>query len=154
MKKIWILETCKSDAKRYKSRSEWQKFSVSAYQAARRNGWLDECCEHMEKRSRWVYYYQKQIRDSCGGSFEKWKKVYWPQFRHAEEIGILAWLEDGFEMCIKYPGSRKPTGFWTKERCFEDAKRFKNRTQWRDNSQFAYRKSIELGWIDEFFPKN
>ena len=35
------------DAKKYTSKSEWQKNSNGALKAARRNGWLEECCQHM-----------------------------------------------------------------------------------------------------------
>jgi len=44
----WSYERCKVDAKKYKSRSEWQENSGSAYIKAHLKGWLDECCSHME----------------------------------------------------------------------------------------------------------
>jgi hypothetical protein len=46
-KGFWTLEECKKDALKYKTRTEWQE-SHSAYLAAYRNEWLDECCAHMK----------------------------------------------------------------------------------------------------------
>ena len=45
----WTLENCKKDAAKYKSRSEWENRSGSAYNKARSMGWLDQCCDHMER---------------------------------------------------------------------------------------------------------
>ena len=44
----WTKERCDEDALKYNSRSEWNKNNSSAYSAAHKNGWLDECCKHME----------------------------------------------------------------------------------------------------------
>ncbi len=46
-KQRWNKQRCMADAKKYKTRGEWAKSNGSAYQAARRDGLLDECCEHM-----------------------------------------------------------------------------------------------------------
>lgn len=44
----WILEKCKEDALKYRTRNEWQQAKKSGYWSAKRNGWLDVCCEHMK----------------------------------------------------------------------------------------------------------
>jgi hypothetical protein len=44
----WTLEKCKEEALKYKSKFEFQKNSISAYDAARNNGWLNDICSHME----------------------------------------------------------------------------------------------------------
>lgn len=48
----WTLERCKLESIKYNTRSEWQKKSNNSYNAARRNGWLDECCVHMIKNNK------------------------------------------------------------------------------------------------------
>lgn len=40
--KKWSRETCYEEAKKYKSRGEFQNGNVSAYGVARKNGWLDD----------------------------------------------------------------------------------------------------------------
>ena len=46
----WSLELCEAEALKYNSRSEWSIKSKGSYQAAARNGWLDECSNHMKKK--------------------------------------------------------------------------------------------------------
>lgn len=48
-KGTWTLQTCKIDAKIYKTISAWQEGSPSGYQTAFKRGWLAECSEHMTK---------------------------------------------------------------------------------------------------------
>jgi predicted GIY-YIG superfamily endonuclease len=43
----WTKENCKEESLKYKTRLEFKKGSVSAYNSSRRNGWLDEVCSHI-----------------------------------------------------------------------------------------------------------
>ena len=48
----WTKERCKEETLKYNTRSEFQKGSESAYQAARKNGWLDDICKHMPRKTK------------------------------------------------------------------------------------------------------
>lgn len=50
----WTKERCQEEALKYRSRSEFTKSNKGAYNAARRNGWLDEICSHM------IFRYKKE----------------------------------------------------------------------------------------------
>jgi hypothetical protein len=41
-------DNCKEEALKYSSRTAFDKANTSAFQGARRNGWLDEVCAHMK----------------------------------------------------------------------------------------------------------
>lgn len=41
------MESCVAAAQKFKSRGEWQNNDRNSYAAARRNKWLDICCQHM-----------------------------------------------------------------------------------------------------------
>jgi hypothetical protein len=45
----WNLDKCKESALKFTTRTEWMKGEGSAYNVARKNKWLDECCGHMEE---------------------------------------------------------------------------------------------------------
>ena len=47
--KIWNKENCHIEALKYSSRKQFILHNQSAYQAARKNKWLDEICSHMVK---------------------------------------------------------------------------------------------------------
>lgn len=48
-KVFWTKERVQSEANKYKKRFDFQKKSPKAYNAAYRNGWLNQVCDHMEK---------------------------------------------------------------------------------------------------------
>jgi hypothetical protein len=91
----WTKERCIEDAKRYSTKSAWSKANASACGIARNNGWLDECCAHMEQK----YH---------------------------------------------------PAGYWTKERCIEDAKQFNTTYDWRHQGVgHGYHIACKNGWLEE-----
>lgn len=46
-KGYWTLARCRADARRFKTRKEWERGNKGAYAAALAGGWLDACCAHM-----------------------------------------------------------------------------------------------------------
>ena len=48
----WTKELVQDEAIKYNTRVEFQKKSANAYEAARRNGWLDDVTGHMIKLKR------------------------------------------------------------------------------------------------------
>ena len=68
----WTLERCKIDAARFSSRGEWSKNSPSAYMAAYRNKWLNECCPSKERRY-WTFERCKADAARFSSRVEWWK---------------------------------------------------------------------------------
>jgi hypothetical protein len=61
--KHWhLLENCKNEALKYKTKTDFIKKSQHVYNISRKNGWLDEICEHMiprgDKYHRCIYVYE------------------------------------------------------------------------------------------------
>ncbi|WP_045213200.1 GIY-YIG nuclease family protein [Desulfonatronovibrio magnus] len=59
---FWTKEKCLEEAKKYQTRTEFSDNSPSGYSIAKRNGWLEECCEHMivvgSKVKRAIYVFE------------------------------------------------------------------------------------------------
>ena len=53
LKSTWSKENCAREAKKHKNRNSFRKESGGAYNAARKNKWLDEICAHMEPPKTW-----------------------------------------------------------------------------------------------------
>ena len=45
--------------------------------------------------------------------------------------------------------TRKPNGYWTKERCMEEAKKYKTRSEWSEKSSTSYASARRNGWLKE-----
>ena len=43
----WTFDICVASALKYKTKKDWSEGENGACRAARRNKWVDECCEHM-----------------------------------------------------------------------------------------------------------
>lgn len=79
---FWTKEKCVNNAKLYKTRTEWSNKSNGAYESARNNKWLDECCKHMtgiKPKGFWTidrciniarsYKTKKEFRDNESGGY-------------------------------------------------------------------------------------
>lgn len=76
----WTLDRCREIAKNYKSRKEWahskEKGAGSSYVAARKNGWLDECCKHMIPTRKPMGFWK--IKENCRVESLKYgSKIEW-----------------------------------------------------------------------------
>lgn len=87
--------------------------------------------------------------DNCYNEAKKCKtkgefKTKYPcAYRNSRQNG---WLDkfDWFEEV------RKPRGYWTKEHCFEEAKKYKTSGEFQKNNPVAYTTSIRNGWFSEY----
>jgi hypothetical protein len=42
-----------------------------------------------------------------------------------------------------------PNGYWTKEKCIEEAKKYNTIKEWKTNNQTSYNKAIKNNWLEE-----
>ncbi len=149
----WTYETCFEEAKKYSSRKEFQKGNVSAYTRALQYKWLDDYFWFEKAKTgkiRWTqircyeearkYLFREDFRKSSAVAYNKSVKRGW--------INDYTWL-------TKRPKKIRPTQselYWTKERCYEEAKKYKSRTefQYAKGANSAYKISVKNGWIDDY----
>ena len=65
---VWTKDKCEEEALKYKYRCDFDKNSP-AYQAAKRNGWLDDVCKHMTPKIKNNYW----TKDKCAEEALKYK---------------------------------------------------------------------------------
>lgn len=100
-------ERCRSEALKYKTRSDFNIYSKSAYLACYMNGWLDEVCSHMVVREQVPQgYYTKEILAGIASRYEtRW------EFQQRDRGAYLAAYSRGIldEICqhMRVDGSRK-----------------------------------------------
>lgn len=141
----WSKKTCYEEAKKYSSRKEFQIGNVSAYTRALQRGWLKEYTWFKRPRT-WNKVWDKE---SCYQEALKYKTI--SSFRK-NNLGAYnaalknKWTKDYFWFKI----TSKPAGYWTYERCYEEAKKYHSRSEFKKNSVSAYKTALAKGWLDDY----
>jgi predicted GIY-YIG superfamily endonuclease len=147
---IYSKEMCQEDALKYNSRSEFKKESSIIYRISVKYGWLEDICSHMISKQKpsgyWTkekcqkealkYNSKKEFKEKSNGAFYSSKRNNW--------------LDD---ICSHMIIKQKPMGYWTYENCFDEAQKYKNRSEFKKLSNGAFDSSKRNNWLDEFFPK-
>ncbi len=118
----WTKEKCIESARRFNTRSGWYDGCPSSATAASRNGWVEECCAHMEIKIRpsgyWTIERCKAEALKYSGRWD-WQKGHASSYSQAKNKD---WLE---ECCAHMIRKNKPNGYWTFELCKTEAKKHK-----------------------------
>lgn len=145
----WNHETCYDAAKKCCSRSEFALKYDGASRLARRMGWFDEYTwfkELKKPNNYWTY-------DACYEEAKKYKSRKELEDNNGavyKKVTENGWIED--YIWFK-PITQKPHGYWTYERCKDEASKYNRRLEFRKGNSGAYMRSYLNGWLDEFFPK-
>ena len=147
--KKWNRETCYEEAIKYKSKVEFQKKNGSAYTTANKNRWLDDytwferpiihnkkwnyetCFEEAKK-----YYSKAEFRKSNSSAYNVAYKNGW--------FDDYSWFKDGNKTAVEK--SRK----WNRETCYEEAKKYNSKAEFRKNRNWAYSVAYKNGWMDDY----
>ena len=145
----WNRETCLEEAKKYKSKAEFQQKCGSAYVTATKNGWINDYTwfeRPVVHNKKWTYetcleeakrYKTKtEFRNLCSGAYNVAYKNGW--------LNDYTWLEDGNKIAVE--NRRK----WNKETCYEEAKKYKSKVEFRKLSSGAYDAAYKNGWLVEY----
>ena len=140
----WNRKTCREEALKYKSSSEFEINSSGAYAAALRNGWLKDFSWFVVLKREWdketclkeakSYKTRSAFSKGCRGAYIKSLREGW--------IDEFTWLRTR---------QSKTAGYWDNyEHCFEEAKNFKNRRAFLKGCSGAYLKALKNGWLDDY----
>ena len=139
----WTKELCLEEAKKYKSRSEWAKNQSTSSVIAKKNGWFDECTKHMGVLQRlWD-------KESIFSEAKKHKtKHEWALA--SSRSSTLARKNGWYEECTAHMDIvQKPIGYWTKERCIEEARKYKSQVDFRRGNASSYQAAYNGNWMEE-----
>lgn len=142
----WTKENCRIEAAKYTSKKEFKSKSSGAYQAASKHGWLDEICHYPNAKRKPNGYWTK---DRCELEAKNHKTR--GEFQNASPQAYMAaqrakWLD---LICSHMVSPQKPNGYWTKDRCQEEALRYTTRSKFAKCSSSAYSKAKKEKWLDD-----
>lgn len=144
----WTLERCKEEALRFKTRQDFKKKSHVAYVTTCENGWTLEVCKHFIILDKPDGYWRNNkencrkeaLKYTSRGDFALYSESAYKESR------INGWLD---EICSHMISKHYPAGYWTKEKCFEEAKKHNNITEFARNFSFGYEIVRQNGWNKE-----
>ena len=139
----WPLETCKAQALKYNIRNDWIEAPNSGYDAARKKGWLEECCAHMIDgnlaKIKWTL-------ETCKAQALKYETRN--DWFKAPNSGYFAALKnDWIEECCAHMLHGKIK--WPLETCKADALKYETRHDWKNTPKSGYQPAQKNGWLEE-----
>ncbi|MDE3241704.1 MAG: GIY-YIG nuclease family protein [Nitrospirota bacterium] len=142
----WNLTAIAKEAKKYTSRSSFQKESPSAHQAAKRLGIFEQVCKHMIRKSVPVGYWTKERILSISRKYPTLSDFLKNEDRAAKAARRLGVYQEALSHLQR---TRTPPGFWTPEKIRVEASNFKHRADFWKNSPGAYKAAGDFGIRDE-----
>lgn len=147
---FWTYEACLEESKKYKTQREFRSGSNVAYIKSYKNGWLADYTwlandiQHHKPR-RYFYNYEncKAMAEDCNNPTELQKKCG-SAYNVAYKNG---WLAKIFEGKGYKPMTHQPYKF---EECLVEAKKYKTKGEFANNSPLLYRASYYHGWLKKF----
>lgn len=142
---FWTYKRCLAEAQKYKYKMDFRKGAVSAYSAAKDHGWLADYT-WLKSRSlvKWTYKtcYEEAKKYKTRSAFGKMAGAAYQVALHNN------WLDD----YIWFVSNKKPAGYWTYERCYEEALKFKKKTDFLNAKGLsrAYKVARANGWLKDY----
>ena len=141
----WTKPQCIKEAKKYRLRSEFHKGSCGAYGSARKNGWLEEVCKHMDQVKKPNDYWTKKRCAEEASKYETRREFNRGNPAAYSKAKKKRWVNS---ICKHMDYITKPPNYWTKKRCAEEAKKFNRRGDFWKESNSAYNSARRNGWLD------
>ena len=142
----WTYENCYEEAKKYKSKISFKKGCPGAYNVSYKNKWIDDYTWF----ERPVSCRKKWYRENCYEEAKRYKTRTDFQYGSCGAYKVAknnGWLDDYTWFIEKY----KPNGYWDNyEKCYEEAKRYKTRTDFEYGSHSAYKVANKNGWLKDY----
>lgn len=145
-KGYWTKERCAEEALKYDTRTAFAKGSGSAYNAAKREGWLDDVCGHMTSTKKPKGYWTKERCAEAALKYETrnaFAKESISAYCTAHQEG---WLDD---ICGHMDWGRKPDRYWDFKNCLKEAQKYPTRGRFCKSSGAAYNVALRNNWLDD-----
>lgn len=142
----WTKELCHKEALKHNRRFLFQKAYPDAYYICIKNNWLDEICSHMKLRYPWV------SKERCHQESLKFKTK--SEFKNGSPGAFGSafknkWLNEICSHMINPQKDYKEKGYWTKERCHQEALKYDYINLFKKECITVFNKAIKKGWIED-----
>jgi predicted GIY-YIG superfamily endonuclease len=144
MRPDYTDEELRTIASGYNDLTQFKKEQRYAYFAIHRHGKFDELCSHMKRNMRKAYT-EEDIRTVAlkYNTRDEFRKNSGGAYLAAHRRGILD------DVCSHMEEMRRPKEFYSKGYCHVIALGYKTRGEFRKNSEYAYSRAWNEGWLDD-----
>jgi hypothetical protein len=142
----WVLETLQAEAIKYRTRSEFQKKSGSAYNAAGRLKVRDAICKHMFSIKKPDGFWTIERLQAEAVKYTSRQEF---QQRSGAAYKAAGLLKARDAICSHMTEIKKPKGFWTLENLHAEALKYDNKVDFNKNSGPAYLTALRKNLLDE-----
>lgn len=139
--KKWNRETVALEAQKYSSRRQFKLGSAGAYKVALKLGIVDNICAHMTTRN-----WSETEVVALASRYRTLK-----DFREENKGAYLSAMRGGYlkKVTANLERALKPRGYWTFDRCKEEAQKYQTRGELQIANGSVYNASLKNGWLDE-----
>jgi hypothetical protein len=137
-KREWTYEDCYNEAKKYDSKWNFSLGCGSAYNAARKNKWLDEMPWLVLTPIKWTRdtVFEESHRYKSRGEFQKKGRGAYAVAQKNKWLDEMTWLKPQLKT-------------WNKEKVIEEAMKYSTKVMFHNKSSVAYRVALRNKWMDE-----
>jgi hypothetical protein len=145
-RRMWTKDRCMVEARKYSTKDAFVKGSGGAAAACYLMGWMDEVGGHFSLFTLPANYWTKE---RCAASARqcRTRAEFRKRFDVARQIAQRnGWMD---EICQHMAITKRPNGYWTKQRCREAALKYSRRGQLATGCSAAYDAAYKRGWLDD-----
>lgn len=141
----WTYESCFEEAKKYTSSTDFKKHNSGAYSIAAKKGWI--------KSYTWfkrpTVHNKKWTHEMCRQEASKYKSR--GDFKANNPVAYSVARKNGWlDSYTWFEAKRLPNGYWTRERCYNAAKKYCSRNEFNVKKGVAYQVAWKNGWLDDY----
>jgi len=137
---VWNKENCQEEASKYSSRFEFQQKAYTAYKYALTHHLLDDFFPQSTRKL--DFETCKQLASKYT-SIKELIAADYSLYYHSKKKGYLKdflWLKNDIQK----------HNYWNKDTCFEEAKKYKSKSQFQKNGKGAYVVALQNHWLEDY----
>ena len=137
---------CYKEAEKYKSSSAFRAGCAGAYRSAYKHGWLKDYTWFVNPNKKWTketcynealkYRSRREFALKCGGAYNVARQNGW--------LDSYYWFMTKLE-ALSVHGTK-----WTQETCYNEAKKYTSRGEFKEKNASAYAKARENNWLKDY----
>jgi hypothetical protein len=150
---FWTKEKCYEEARKYRYSTEFRKNCDGAWSKAYKEGWIKEYTWfedgnkiNADKKRIWNKDTCYELAKKCT-SRSDFKKHNAQAYKVSRENG---WLDDYTWFRNRFGIFYENGIMWTYDKCCEESKKYKSRSEFCKNCVGGYTRALEKGWLDDF----